>query len=52
MKDTTTYKTEVQQISREKEAKKEMKESGLVMTIAFVVMVFIWLIRKYLVKSQ
>lgn len=35
-----------------KEAKKEMEHSGLLMTIAFVAMIMIWLIRKYAIKNK
>lgn len=32
-------------------AKKEMGESGRLMTIAFIVMIFIWAVRKYVIKK-
>ena len=35
-----------------KEAKKEMEHSGLLMTVALIVMVLIWLIRKYAIKNK
>lgn len=34
-----------------KESKKEMESSGLLMTIALVVMILIWVIRKYAVRN-
>ena len=35
-----------------KEAKKEMEHSGLLMTVALLVMMLIWLIRKYVIKNE
>jgi hypothetical protein len=35
-----------------KAAKKEMEHYGLTLTIAFVVMILIWLIRKYAIKNK
>ena len=34
-----------------KKAKKEMEESGRLMTIAFIAMIFVWAARKYLIKK-
>lgn len=51
IKHVSPYQYEPEENQETKDAKKEMEQSGLLMTIAFVAMIVIWLIRKYIINS-
>jgi len=52
MKEKSQNHTEVIPNRSAEKSKKDMNQSGVFMTVAFVIMVFVWLVRKFVVKSQ
>lgn len=48
MKERPTHSTELKPDQREKDPKKEMKDNGVFLVSAFMVMVVVWLVRRFL----